>query len=87
MSVLNVQEIITRAVQDAEFRGLLLRDPGQALAGYDLSEVERAELSALRPEQFDSPGADLEARLSHSIVWGDGPQPGSSSIGGVVWGG
>ena len=82
MSVINVQEVITRAVQDVEFRGLLLRDPGQALAGYELSEMERAELSGLRPEQFDAPAAELEARLSHSIVWGDGPKPVSR----VVWG-
>jgi hypothetical protein len=77
---MNVQEIISRAVQDVEFRGLLLRDPGQALAGYELSEVERAELAALRPEQFDAPAGELETRLSHGVIWGSGPTPG------VVWG-
>ena len=69
----NVQKVVARAAAEPEFRGRLLRDPGQALAGYDLSEAEVTALQSLKPEAFDSSTTDLEQRLSKStgIIWGD----------------
>lgn len=68
MSVESLQNIIGRAASDAEFRSLLLSDPGKALAGYELTDAESAMLRGLTPEMFDSGVADLEARISRSTV-------------------
>jgi len=40
-----VAEILARAASDPAFRNLLYTDPGAALAGYNLSSVDRAALS------------------------------------------
>ncbi|MCO6453410.1 MAG: hypothetical protein J5I90_21690 [Caldilineales bacterium] len=40
-----VAEILNRASTDAAFRNLLYTDPGAALAGYNLSDADRAALS------------------------------------------
>ena len=73
MSAHSVEEVLGRAIKEPDFRGLLLRDPGQALAGYDLSAAEVQALSALQQDDFDGGEADLEQRVSKStgIIWGD----------------
>lgn len=70
MSSPNVQQAIRRAVTEPNFRQLLLRDPGLALAGYDLTEAEVAAITTLKSESFDGPAAELEARLSRGFAWG-----------------
>lgn len=42
MSAEQVQKVLDRALSDAAFRDGLARDPGSALAGYDLTPEERA---------------------------------------------
>ena len=74
MSIESVQNIIGRAASDATFRALLFSDPGQALAGYDLTDAEIATLRNLTPETFNSGIADLEARISRSVVLGRGAE-------------
>jgi hypothetical protein len=74
MSIESVQNIIGRAASDATFRALLFRDPGQALAGYDLTDAEIVTLRNLTPEAFTSGIADLEARISRSVVLGRGAE-------------
>lgn len=37
-----VHQILERAINDATFRDLLSKDPDAALAGYELTDVERA---------------------------------------------
>lgn len=56
--------IITRAVNDAQFRDLLFQDSAQALAGYALSEDEKAMLKNLSRENFDAAASELDARIS-----------------------
>lgn len=52
MSAEAVRQIITRAVEEPQFRGELLRAPAQASAGYDLTDAERWALGNLTPENF-----------------------------------
>ena len=66
MSAETVRQIISRAVAEPEFRGLLLRQPAEAIAGYDLSDAELVALRNLTPESFDAVAAGLEQRLSKS---------------------
>jgi hypothetical protein len=46
MSAEQVQRVLDRAIDDPEFRDLLARDPAAALAGYDLSDEERAKFGS-----------------------------------------
>jgi hypothetical protein len=64
MSLDSLQAVLGRAMLEPEFRALLLRDPAQALAGYDLTAAERESLHGMSLETFDSAAADLEPRLS-----------------------
>ena len=64
MSSETVQNIIRKAVQNAEFRGLLLNHPDQALTGVALSDAEAAQLRGLTAESLDSLAIDLENRVS-----------------------
>ena len=64
-----VETIIRKAVDDEEFRALLLSNPGEALADFDLSDEEREELSNLDDKFFEAEG--LEERISRSgSGWG-----------------
>ena len=65
MSLETVETIIRKAVDDEGFRALLLSNPGEALAGFDLADEEREELSNLGEEFFEAEG--LEDRISR---WG-----------------
>jgi hypothetical protein len=62
MSAESVRQIITRAVNDAEFRGSLLRDPTQVIAGFDLSEAEILALRNITPSNFEAVADGLAAR-------------------------
>jgi hypothetical protein len=66
MSMNTVQTIIRKAVADAEFRALLMGNPAEALAGYDLTDEEQTHLSRLEPSIFDAAGNELEKRLSRA---------------------
>jgi len=64
MSQETVVEVITKALVDAEFRSQLFADPGAALSGYDLTEEERASLSALQEDAFGAFASEIEERVS-----------------------
>ncbi len=64
MSKQTVEAVIGKAIMDAEFRKALIADPEKALAGYDLTEQEKAALKALDSETLDSMGSSLDARIS-----------------------
>lgn len=61
MSQLARDQILERALTDPAFRALLARDPGAALAAYDLTPEERAlfQTTSVRAER-------LEDRMSKS---------------------
>jgi hypothetical protein len=61
-----VQQIIGRAVTDAEFRQQLIDNARTACAGYDLTEEELDALEALDQESMQAFAGKLDARLSKS---------------------
>lgn len=60
MSHKDVEQVISRAVIDEQFRDLLFASPNEALAGHDLSADERQALQGLSREKFDNALGDLE---------------------------
>jgi hypothetical protein len=64
----NVEQVIRKAVVDAEFRGMLFSDPDKALAGYTLTDEETKQLKGLEPSFFEG-GSALEERISRSGVF------------------
>ena len=65
-------EIVERAMKDEAFRNLLFSNPEKALAGYDLSDEERALLSNLDEDNFDEFAGKLDDRGTKGWVTGVG---------------
>ena len=53
MSASSVQAILSRAISEAAFTELLLRDPERALSGYELSADEIVTLKSMSRADFD----------------------------------
>jgi hypothetical protein len=68
MSEEAINEVIRRALVDDEFRSQLFSDPEAALSGYDLTEEERASLSAMQEQAFDAFASEIEERISRSTA-------------------
>ena len=64
MSKEGVESVIGKAILDVEFRKLLMAEPEKALAGFDLSEAEKAGIRSLDSETLDTLGNTLDARSS-----------------------
>jgi hypothetical protein len=64
MSHKDVEQIVSRAVVDEQFRELLFTSPNEALAGHDLTADERQALQGLSREKFDNALGDLELRFA-----------------------
>jgi len=64
MSQSTFESIIGKAIVDAEFRKALLADAEQALAGFDLSDDEKASLKSIDAETMDSVANSLDKRVS-----------------------
>jgi hypothetical protein len=64
MTIKAMDEILSRMVLDKSFRELLHRDPEQALAGYDLTPLERAAWFKLKKRSFST--EQNPSRLSFS---------------------
>jgi len=62
MSHKDVEQIVSRAVVDEQFRELLFTSPNEALTGHDLTADERQALQGLSREKFDNALGDLELR-------------------------
>ena len=60
MSHKDVEQIISRAVVDEQFRELLFTSPNEALTGHDLTADERQALQGLSREKFDNALGDLQ---------------------------
>ena len=63
-----IKAIILRAMNEPEFRQLLLTVPNEALRGYDLSPDEHEALSSLSHESLDEMSGGLEERISRSLI-------------------
>ena len=72
MSKEAVEAIIGKAVVDSEFREALFANPDEALAGYELTEVEIAALKAVDAETMESFAGSLDERISKSLIAGAG---------------
>lgn len=55
------EAVIGKAMVEAEFRDLLLADPDQALAGFELTGEEEAILKKIDGETLESLGCTLNA--------------------------
>lgn len=66
MSQEAVQQVIGRAITDAEFRQQLIDDARAACAGLDLTEEELDALEALDQESMKAFAGTLDSRLSKS---------------------
>jgi hypothetical protein len=66
MSQQVVQQIIGRAITDAEFRQQLIDNARAACAGYELTDDELDALEALDQESMKAFAGKLDARLSKS---------------------
>jgi Ribosomally synthesized peptide prototyped by Frankia Franean1_4349. len=64
MSLEAVQQIIGRAVVDAEFRQKLIDSAREACVGYDLTEEELDALEALDSESLKAFAGTLDTRIS-----------------------
>jgi hypothetical protein len=66
MSQEAVQQVIGRAITDAEFRQQLIDDAHAACTDYDLTEEELTALDALDADSLQAFAGKLDARLSKS---------------------
>lgn len=66
MSQEAVQQVIGRAITDAEFRQQLIDDARAACSDYDLTEEELTALDALDAASLQAFAGKLDARLSKS---------------------
>ncbi len=48
-----ISALFKRVVTDEEFKRLLLSDPDEAMADYDLSDTQRLMVKSLEPEDLD----------------------------------
>ncbi len=60
MSHKAVEDIISRAVTDVEYRELLFSNADKAIAGHDLTDEEKKALSNMPRDKFDSSLGQLE---------------------------
>jgi hypothetical protein len=80
MSATSVHTIITRAVEEPEYRALLFREPALAFTGYELTEAEITVLQALQREAFDDSAAELGVRAAQAARGGAWSGAGSLAI-------
>lgn len=68
MSQSNVEQIVGRLVLDREFRRQMAADRQQALAGYELTDEERAHFLRLDLDDFQSAVSQLDERVSKGVM-------------------
>jgi hypothetical protein len=48
-----IKDLILRAIQEPEFKALLVQDPDRAMEGYELTETQKMLVKTLRPEDLE----------------------------------
>ncbi len=86
MSKQSLQDALTRAIDDNDFRSQLANNPDSALSSYDLTADERTALMSAEAGQLEQHLGPLDERTSKSILplgpgWTIG---GDSSSGGSI---
>lgn len=69
MSVEAVREVVRRVLSEADFRGLLMEQPHDALEGYDLSPEEQGTLIAGSEPGLTELGVDPETAQSYTALF------------------
>lgn len=69
MSKQAVEAVIGKIALDAAFREALLANPDQALAGFDLTETDKANLKAIDAETMDALANTLSRRVNRGSFW------------------
>lgn len=64
MSKSTVEQLIGKMMLDGAFRASVTANPSQALAGYDLTDEERAAFAQMDASAFDAAASRLDTRLS-----------------------
>jgi hypothetical protein len=64
MSKEAVESVIGKIMLDAEFREAFAAGPDQALAGFDLTDTEKAGLKSMDVETMDALAHTLDERVS-----------------------
>lgn len=67
-----LDQVVERAVNDKNFRQLLLKNLNKALEGYAVSDDERKLLENLDEETFDEFAGGLGARTTKGFMPGTG---------------
>ncbi len=69
MSANSIETVLGRAISEPEFADLLLSDPDNALAGYDLTAEEFESLRSMTRVDFETLAqASPEERKSFSVI-------------------
>jgi hypothetical protein len=69
MSERAVEQIVGKMLLNPEFRHLMATDMTQAVAGYDLTEVELQNLKDIDMDDFHQSVTGLDDRVSKSAAW------------------
>ena len=68
MSQATVEKIVGRLVLDADFRQQMAKDRTKALAGYELTDEERAGLANLDLAEIEGAASALDERVSKGLL-------------------
>lgn len=63
-----LNEFIAKVIADEELRKQFFMDPARAAEGYNLSDVESAQLHAMDISELSEINTNLEERLSKSFI-------------------
>lgn len=63
-----LNEVISKAIMDEDFRKSFLSDPMNAVEGFNLSEEEIAELKSIDLTELEQVNNEMEERLSKSFI-------------------
>lgn len=80
-----VESIIGKAVVDHKFREALFANPDEALAGYELTEMELTALKAIDAETLESFAGTLDERISKAFAVAGGGGGGGGGTGRYPW--
>ncbi len=67
MSQATVTQLISRLMSDAGFRSAVATTPTSALAGYDLTDAERAAFTRVDMSSFDGVASGLDERTNKGV--------------------
>jgi len=68
MSKEAVEAVVGKAILDAKFRQAMIADPEKALAGFDLTDTEKASLKSIDNETMSALANTLDERTSKKMM-------------------